>query len=83
MTVDLHPDTVEEARDRDGSAAEDRPEAISEALEGAELGYGDGEPLVGDTYDGYPNREELSNPSQGGSSATFSPTRKLTGWIRP
>ncbi|CAM2757068.1 hypothetical protein [Halobacterium salinarum] len=65
MTVDIHPDTVEEARDRGGDADADRPEAISEALEGAELGYGVGEPLVGDAYADYPSREQLSNPDRG------------------
>lgn len=65
MTVDLHPSTVEAARDRGGAADPDRPEAITEAVEGAELGYGDGEPLVGDTYADYPSRAELSNPDRG------------------
>lgn len=63
--TDLHPDSVEAARDRGGAAAEDRPESITEAVERAELGYGEGEPLVGDTYADYPNREELSNPDRG------------------
>lgn len=66
MTVDLHPETVEACRDRGGDADADRPEAISDALETEELGYGEGEPLVGDSYADYPSREELSNPSQGG-----------------
>jgi len=65
MTVDLHPSTVEAARDRDGAAAEDRPEGITDALESEQLGYGEGEPLVGESYESYPSRAELSNPSQG------------------
>jgi len=65
MTLDLHPETVEEARGRGGDAADNRPEAVNEVLEGDELGYGDGEPLVGDSYADYPSREELSNPDRG------------------
>ncbi|WP_248895630.1 hypothetical protein [Haloplanus halobius] len=63
--TDLHPDSVEAARERGGAAAEDRPESITEAVERAELGYGDGEPLVGESYQDYPSREELSNPDRG------------------
>jgi len=65
MTVDLHPSTVEAARDRDGAAAEDRPEGITDALESEQLGYGEGEPLVGESYESYPSRAELSNPDRG------------------
>jgi hypothetical protein len=63
--TDLHPDSVEAARDRGGAAAEDRPKAITEAVERAELGYGEGEPLVGESYADYPSRAELSNPDRG------------------
>jgi len=65
MTVDCHPDSVEAARERGGAADPERPESISEALEADQLGYGEGEPLVGDSYADYPSRAELSNPSQG------------------
>ncbi|GGL28861.1 hypothetical protein GCM10009037_10690 [Halarchaeum grantii] len=65
MTVDLHPTTVEAARDRGGDKDPDRPEGITEALETEQLGYGEGEPLVGESYQDYPSREELSNPARG------------------
>lgn len=65
MTVDLHPSTVEAARERDGAADSDRPEGISDALETEQLGYGEGKPLVGESYQDYPSRAELSNPDQG------------------
>jgi len=62
VTVDLHPDTVAKAKRRNGDAA-DRPEAIDTAVNCDQLGYGKG--LVGESYDGYPTREELSNPDSG------------------
>jgi hypothetical protein len=65
MTLDLHPDTVGEARYRGGDADPDRPEAIDEAINTDKLGYGKGEPLVGESYQDYPNRSELSNPVHG------------------
>jgi hypothetical protein len=65
MTVDLHPSTVEAARDRGGDKDPDRPEGITDALETEQLGYGDGDPLVGDSYADYPDRTELSNPARG------------------
>lgn len=58
-------ETVEACRSRGGAAAEDRPEAISEALESETVGWQDGEPLVGDSYADYPDREQLSNPDSG------------------
>ena len=65
MSLDLHPDTVSDCRQRGGAAAEDRPEAITEALETDQLGYGDGEPLIGDSYQDYPSKADLSNPDSG------------------
>lgn len=66
MTIDLRPETVEVCRERDGCAAEDdRSEAITEALESPQLGYGEGEPLAADSYAYYPDRAGLSNPDRG------------------
>lgn len=65
MSVDLHPDTVEQARERGGDADADRPDSIDAALEAERLGHNDGEPLVGDSYADYPSRDELSNPDRG------------------
>lgn len=65
MTLDLHPETVEACRQRDGAAADDRPDSIGDALETPQLGYGEGDPLVAESYDSYPSKAELSNPSQG------------------
>jgi|GEM_PF-6221971 len=65
MTLDLHPETVEEARDRGGDADADRPDSIDAALESEAVGWQEGETLVGDSYADYPSRDELSNPERG------------------
>ena len=66
MTLDLSPDTVDAARDRDGAADDHRPDKIDDAIQTEQLGYGEGEPLGPcDSYTDYPSREELSNPAQG------------------
>jgi hypothetical protein len=66
MTVDVHPNTVADARHRGGSPAEDRPDTVADVLDRPELGYGEGDPLGPcDTYEGYPTAEELSNPKWG------------------
>jgi len=57
-------ETVEEARDRGGEAADERPDRIEEALETEKVGYVEGEALVGD-YQSYPSRESLTRPSKG------------------
>lgn len=65
MTVDLHPDTVERARERAGGPDDDRPDSIDDVLDRAELGHGEGDPLVEgcESYRDYPDTpEELSNP---------------------
>jgi len=60
MTLELTESKVAELRQRDGDKAEDRN--IKTVIDLPQLGYNEGEPLVGDSYDGYPNREELANP---------------------
>lgn len=62
----LDRDTLTSCRERSGAAADARPDRIDDALESEKLGYGEGEPLAADSYDSYPSRSELSNPSQGG-----------------
>lgn len=63
MTL-LNAATVEDARDRGGAPAEDRPDRVAKVLEDREtLGYGEGEPLAAERYSDYPDRpEDLSNP---------------------
>jgi len=61
MTLELTESKVTELRQRDGDKAEDR-DAI-DGLDRGQLGHSEGEPLVGDSYDEYPNREELGDPS--------------------
>lgn len=58
-------ETVEEARQRGGNAAEDRPSRIDNTLVSDTIGYNEGEPLVeGVTnYQEYPLRSELADPS--------------------
>lgn len=66
MTVGLHPDTVEAAQERGGGPAEDRPEGVDDTLNRPELGRGEGNPLVADTYRTYPDApEQLANPKWG------------------
>lgn len=53
----------EAARQRDGSAADDRPEFVEDALSPDEkLGYGKELPLVGESYDEYPQGNEVLFP---------------------
>jgi len=61
MALELSESKVAELRDRDGDKAEDR-DAV-DGLDRGQLGYNEGEPLVGNTYDEYPNRGELGDPS--------------------
>jgi len=68
MTVDLTPETVETARQRDGAPDPDRPERVDEILERETLGYREGKPLVDvrkGGYGAYPEREELADPKWG------------------
>jgi len=61
MTLRLTESKVAELRQRGGDKAEDR-DAI-DGLDRGKLGHNSGEPLVGNTYDEYPNREDLGDPS--------------------
>jgi len=63
--TDLHPESVEAARERGGAADPERPDSIGDTLNKDKLGYGEGEPLVGESYESYPSRAELSNPDRG------------------
>lgn len=66
MTVDLHPDTVERARDRGGGPDPERPEHIGDVLDRPEVGHREGDPLVGDSYGNYPSEpSKLANPKWG------------------
>jgi hypothetical protein len=56
-------ETFEDARARDGDAAEDRDDSVDELLEWEQLGRNVGDPLAADDYSRYPSqREELSGP---------------------
>ena len=63
--TDISIETVEQCRERNGAVLEDRDSSIGETLVGDTVGYNEGDPLVGDSYNDYPNREDLANPSQG------------------
>lgn len=60
----LDTETIEAARQRGGDADDDRGEEIEELLNTNTLGYRDGDNLVGDSYEDYPdNKADLTNPS--------------------
>ncbi|WP_144050381.1 hypothetical protein [Halorubrum persicum] len=63
--LEIDTETVEEARQRGGNAADDRPSRIDNTLVSDTIGFGSGDPLVGSSYNDYPDREDLANPSQG------------------
>lgn len=63
--MNLDSDTIEKARERNGAALEDRDSSIGETLVGDTVGYNEGDPLVGESYSEYPDKEDLANPSQG------------------
>jgi len=55
--------TVEAARDRDGDAADERPDKVDDILNWKQLGYEVGEPLAAESYERYPDSAEgLSAP---------------------
>lgn len=56
------PETVEACRERAGNADSSRPEEIDEALDRPRLGHGEGDPLVGESYSGYPSDRDLTDP---------------------
>ncbi|PAU83524.1 hypothetical protein CK500_08380 [Halorubrum salipaludis] len=54
---------IENARQRNGDAAEDRSDRIDEILNRPRLGYKESDPLVGDNYDEYPEQpDDLTTP---------------------
>jgi len=61
MSVKLTEDKVAELRQRGGDKAEGR-DAV-DGLDRGQLGHNSGEPLVGDSYDDYPSRKDLGDPS--------------------
>mgnify|MGYP000038294466 CR=1 FL=1 len=63
--LEIDTETVEEARQRGGNAADDRPSRIDNTLVSDTIGFGEGDPLVGDSYNDYPDREDLANPQHG------------------
>ena len=60
----LDTETIEAAKQRDGQAADDRGDEVDELLNTNTLGYRDGDSLVGDSYEDYPdNKADLTNPN--------------------
>jgi len=60
----LDTETIEAAQQRDGQAADDRGDEVDELLNTNTLGYRDGDNLVGDSYEIYPdNKADLTNPN--------------------
>jgi len=54
---------IQNARQRDGESAENRPEHVDEILNRPRLGFGESDPLVGDSYDEYPEQsDDLTTP---------------------
>jgi len=58
----LNETNVQKCRQRAGSAANDRPDSIDDVLDRDKLGYNDGQPLAADSYDEYPNYQDLASP---------------------
>jgi len=60
----LDTETIEASQQRDGQAADDRGDEVDELLNTNTLGYRDGDNLVGDSYEIYPdNKADLTNPN--------------------
>ncbi|MDL0145305.1 hypothetical protein [Halobacterium salinarum] len=54
---------IENARQRDGDAAEDRSDRVDEIINRPRLGYGESDPIVGDDYSQYPEQpDDLTTP---------------------
>lgn len=61
--IDVTKDDWQEARERDGDAKEELPQAVREAFEESEeVGLNRGLPLIGDSYDDYPTLDDVVLP---------------------
>jgi len=58
----LNETNVQKCRQRAGSAAEDRDSRIDDVLDRDKLGHNDGQPLAADSYDEYPDYQDLASP---------------------
>lgn len=65
-------DTLHEARERDGSAAEDRPAEVGKVLEPKErIGYKNELPLLDRDYEDYPKGDDILRPEAGKALRTL------------
>jgi len=58
----LNETNAQKCRQRAGSAAEDRDSRIDDVLDRDKLGHNDGQPLAADSYDEYPDYQDLASP---------------------
>ena len=61
----LNKETVDSCVERDGDAAIDRKDEIDAVLTRPQLGYRNGSPLAGVSYNAYPTEQDLADPEFG------------------
>ncbi|RKS83582.1 hypothetical protein BDK61_2970 [Haloarcula quadrata] len=79
----LDSEQLEEAQERDGSTAEDRPDECDAAFERdyPAVGFGNGSPILDKKYDEYPSGDDILSPDASGVLETLA-EHPLIGSVR-